>query len=80
MTEGKLIAQFYVPNPKTAALIVRAVNAHEGMVKALERIANQLLSFEYDDTEYPDPDYEGGFDECVNVARAALALTKEPAP
>ncbi len=64
----------HCPDPEElAALIVRAVNAHEALVKALRDIARQMLSIELRADDYPDPDYEGGFDECVKIARAALA-------
>ena len=39
---------------------------------ALEEIAKQHTSEEMDDDDEPDPDYEGGYDVIVELARAAL--------
>ncbi len=46
-------------------------------MKALHVIAGQMLSSELDLEDFPDPDYETGFDECVKTARTALTSTKE---
>jgi hypothetical protein len=75
-----------------AAFIVRAVNAHDALVKALEDISKQHTSEELRAIVAKEcamseaarswhssaslADFEGGYDECVKIARAALAQVK----
>ena len=61
----------------SAEVVATAAYDAEALVKALRDIARQMLSTELDASDYPDPDYESGFDECVKIARAALAIAGE---
>ncbi len=63
-----------------AERVATGAYAAERLAKALRDIAKQMLSAELDSADYPDPDYEAGFDECVKVARAALALARGETP
>lgn len=58
------------PYQANAALIVKAVNAHEALVKALQRIAEQHLS---EERLVEGGDYEYGYEQIIKVAREALA-------
>ena len=67
-----------MPNPweANAALIVRAVNAHDELVGALEKITMGEGAFSRD----PLTHAENCIDDMKALARAALALAKEAAP
>lgn len=51
---------------------------YEAMVEALEKIAKQMKTDEIE-TEYDEAvaDFEQGYDDCIDTARAALAALKE---
>ena len=59
-----------------AALIVRAVNAHDALVAALEDIAAGSGAYSLDPLTHAG----NCIDDMKATARAALALAKEPAP
>lgn len=54
-----------------AAFEIERLEAREGLfLRALHSIAKQELSSEH---EIEDPDYEGGYDTCVTIARYAVS-------
>jgi hypothetical protein len=60
-----------------AEFIVRAVNSYQVMKEALKDTSRQKTSYEY---EGDDGDFEEGYDQCIRVARAALALANGGKP
>lgn len=59
--------------PEAAAILRALVAERDRLREALADIAHQKKSTEFGDTQgYMDADFEGGYDECVTRARAAL--------
>lgn len=68
------------PYAANAAFIVKAVNSHEALVKALQEISAQKLTKEMDLEPGDYPDYEYAYEAIIAIARDALHLSQEKQP